>query len=229
MSHLNREDILRLSKKILWEKPFDDKDIDDMYHISECDQCYEDLCCMLKIMDLTNHMDRYFKKGTTPTEGKQENNSVSAVICISVGQITSMLKQKTTKNTVWFFDLALPRLNLRSGKNTADTTVKLEDNDNTQSFIVFDKSNRSLRIQLDGRYETAIPKAFLRKADGTIQEVNLKKQGLFFCAEIQDMPDGEYELILETQRAKDMKTLEEMEIEEVLRCADPPSNTKFEF
>lgn len=229
MNHLNREDILRLSKKILWEKPFDDKDIDDMYHISECDQCYEDLCCMLKIMDLTNHMDRYFAKGKIPSEQQADNSIISAVICISISQITSNVKQKTSKNTIWFFDPAMPRLNLRSGKTVSDTIVKLEDNDNTHSNIVFDKNKRSLQIRLDGRHETAIPKAFLRKADGTVKEIDLNNQGLFFYAEIQNMPDGEYELILETQRTQGKKTLEELGIEEVLRCADPPSSTKLDF
>lgn len=230
MSHLHQDDILRLSKKILWEQPFDNKDVDDMYHISECDQCYEDLCCMLKIMDLTNHMDRYFTKGsTTPTQTQTQSTVVSAVICISVGQISSILKQKTTKNTIWFFDPALPRLNLRSGKTSFDSTVKLEDNDNSQTYITFDINKRLLQIRIDGRCETDIPKAFLKEANGLVREVELKRHGLLFCGEIQNVSDGEYELILETQREEGKKTLEEIAIEEALRCADPPPNTKLDF
>lgn len=198
MNHLSQNTILQLGKKIHRQLPFSDRDTQDMYHIGRCDRCYETLRCTIKMLDLTDHMDRYFLRETEPQASSQTSGEgVTAVIWIDINRIRAVLRQKETLDTQWFFDPALPRVDTRSGKGAASAAVRLEDNDNSQTYVSYDPGKRLLQIRFDCRKEQYTPRAFLKKKDGTLREIVFEKREHLLCADIWDIGDGEYELILE--------------------------------
>lgn len=156
-----------------------------------------------------------------------ENDTViSVTFSLLIDMIVTIIRQTDSNNTIRFIHCDTPKTDSRSGIGPKYPTAKYADRDNNQTYIIFDKIERLLHVQLDGRYDTEIPKVVLKKEDGSAKQLELKKRGLLFLAD-EYLPDGDYELIMEIQRTKDKKTLAEIYEKAETRCEAPSSSMRF--
>jgi hypothetical protein len=153
---------------------------------------------------------------------------ISAVIRLAVSTVNSALSQIEDDANAWAFRRAPMALaGVRSiGKRPANTTKKLTDTGNSQTFVAYDPSKKLLMIQIDSRDCESEPYAFILLPNGDKVEVTFEKREHLYCAEVQGLEDGEYQLLLQKETDKEMKTLAEEVREEILLCADeaPPTS-----
>ena len=81
----------------------------------------------------------------------------------------------------------------RSMGKTAVSTQKLTDSGNSQTFVAYDPLKKLLIIQADS---STPPEAFLRLSDGGQIKIVFEKRENLFWAEIRELPEGEYEILL---------------------------------
>lgn len=200
MNHDKKDFILGFGKKTARKTPLHDKDKNAFHHLTERDSA-----------------------GDTGLKSAQiENDTViSVTFSLHIDIIVTIIRQTDSNNTIRFIHCDTPKTDSRSVIGPKYPTTKYTDRDNNQTYIIFDKIERLLHTQLDGRFDTDIPKVFLKKEDGSVKHLELKKRGLLFSSD-EYLPDGEYELILEIQRTKGKKNLEELYQKTELRRETPP-------
>lgn len=200
MNH-NKNEYIRgfFGKKKVCMTPLHDKDKNDFHHVTESDSTGDS---GLKNAHLEN------------------DTVISVTFSLLIDIIVTIIRQTDSNNTIRFIHCDTPKTDSRSGIGPKYPTAKYADRDNNQTYILFDKIERLLHIQLDGRFDTDIPKVSLKKEDGSLKQLELKERGLLFFAD-EYLSDGDYELIMEIQRAKGKKTLGEINEKAELRCEAP--------
>lgn len=155
-----------------------------------------------------------------------ENDTViSVTFYLGIDSIVTIINQTDSNKTIRFIHCDTPKSESRSVMGPKYPTAKFADRDNNQTYILFDKIKRLLYIQLDARIDTDIPKVSLKIEEGSIKQLELKKRGLIFFTD-EYLPDGDYELIMEFQRTKGKKSLEELYQKADLRREAAPSSVR---
>lgn len=228
MSHPTDEQLYDLAKKIAAEEDLSQEEKEHMRHIADCDDCYHMICCLLAMQDVAQHISDISQEVSPTVFRVPVREKISAVIRLAVSTVNSVLDQIEDGANAWAFRRTPMALaGVRSiGKRPANVTKKLTDSGNSQTFVAYDPSKKLLMIQIDCRDSESEPHAFILFPNGDKVEVTFEKREHLFWAEVQGLEDGEYELILQKENDKEMKTLAEEELEEILLCADeaPPTS-----
>ena len=192
MSHLSEDQIFDLGKKVLGDIRLSEDDVKMIGHIGECEECYRLLTCMMALMSVTDHMGQALGKRIP------ERQKRSAKIKLTVDGDQSSMDPGGTSGRSWSF--APPSMAGSGGdrKETARTRV-IEDLNNCRTFLEYDPEKRLLTIQVDGT-DGAAPKGFLRFEDGTMGKIAFEEAAYLYRAQIGNLEDGEYRLILEKEK-----------------------------
>lgn len=196
MEHLTKDKLRRLADLLVLEQAFEYDDMVSMQHVLYCDECSQNLNRAKAVADAMDNLALV----TLLTRGVENKADVSqanqAVIQIVIFDAHSLMQQTDTVSEGWRFGVSLEVAGKRSGKGEDRKHTKLEDDENSKTFVLYDPDAKKLMIQIDGRYGN-IPSAKLQRKDGYIYPVTFEKRGTIYWAEICDLEDGEYELILE--------------------------------
>lgn len=228
MRHPTDEQLYDLAKKIAAEEDFSQEEKEYMRHIADCDDCYHMICCLMAMQDAVQHISDLSQEISPAVFQVPVREKISAVIRLAVSTVNTALNQIEDGANAWAFRRAPMALaGVRSiGKRPANATRKLTDSGNSQTFVAYDPSKKLLMIQIDSRDCESEPHASILLPNGNKVEVTFEKREHLYWAEVQGLEDGEYELVLEKETDKEMKTLAEEEREEILLCADeaPPTS-----
>lgn len=151
---------------------------------------------------------------------------ISVKFYLFVDPIVTIFNQTDSNKIIRFIRCDTPKADSRSIMGPKYPTAKYADRDNDQTYILFDKIENLLHIQLDGRFDTDIPVVFLKKDDDPAKKLELKNRGLLFFAD-ECLSDGDYELIMEIHRTKGKKTLGEIYEKKDLHREAPPSGLRY--
>lgn len=196
MKHLSDDQIRILAEKLIAEAEFFLDDELSMLHVANCKECYTLLQCAMAVMEVTNHIDLFVALPKEQTEVSSTTAS-SAIIKIVVLNVSAILEQLQQETAEWIFDKPFALAGARSGQDDRSNIQTVEDIDNSESFVSYDPESRKLVIQIDGREIAETPKAYLKFSDGSTQAIMFEKREHLFWAEVCDLHDGEYELIIE--------------------------------
>lgn len=174
------------------------------------------------------HVPGHNLSGESGLKSVQPGNDtvISVRFYLFVDPIVTIFNQTDSNKTIRFIHCDTPKADSRSVIGPKYPTAKYEDRDNNQTYILFDKIEKLLHIQLDGRFDTDIPVVFLKKDDDPAKQLELKKRGLLFFAD-EYLSDGDYELIMEIQRTKGKKTLAEVYEKKDLHREVPHSDLRY--
>lgn len=232
MKHPTDDQLYDLAKKIAAEEDFSQEEKEHMRHIADCDDCYHMICCLLAMQDVVQHISDLSQEVSPAVFQVPVREKISAVIRLAVTTVNSVLDQIEDGANSWAFRRApMALVGVRSiGKRPANATKKLTDSGNSQTFVAYDPNKKLLMIQIDSRDCESEPHASILLPNGNKVAVTFEKREHLFWAEVQGLEDGEYELVLEKETDKEMKTLSEEEREEILLCADEaPPTSHFDF
>lgn len=196
MKHLTDNQIRILAEKIVAEARFSLDDELAMLHVANCKECYALLQCTMAVMEVTDHIDLFVTLPKEQTEVSSATAS-SAIIKIVVLNVSAMIEQLQQETAEWVFDKPFALAGARSGQDDQSNIQTVEDIDNSESFVSYDPESRKLVIQIDGRDMDSMPKAYLKYSDGSTQRITFEKREHVYWAEVCDLHDGEYELIIE--------------------------------
>lgn len=228
MKHPTDDQLYDLAKKIAAEEDFSQEEKEHMRHIADCDDCYHMICCLLAMQDVVQHISDLSQEVSPAVFQVPVREKISAVIRLAVSTFNTALNQIEDGANAWAFRRAPMALaGVRSiGKRPANATKKLTDSGNSQTFVAYDPNKKLLMIQIDSRDCESEPHASILLPNGNKVEVAFEKREHLYWAEVQGLEDGEYELILQKETDKEMKTLAEELREEILLCADeaPPTS-----
>lgn len=228
MRHPNDEQLYDLAKKIAAEEDFSQEEKEYMRHIADCDDCYHMICCLLAMQDVAQHISDFSQEVSPSVFQVPVREKISAVIRLAVSTVNTALNQIEDGANAWAFRRAPMALaGVRSiGKRPANATKKLTDSGNSQTFVAYDPNKKLLMIQIDSRDCESEPHAYILLPNGNKIEVAFEKREHLYWAEVQGLEDGEYELLLQKETDKEMKTLAEEVRDEILLCADeaPPTS-----
>ena len=198
MHHLNDEELFHLAELVTEDSGFTTQDVDDMHHVGECDECFEKLQLYLAVIDASNSIDIIFSgEGKGFPSDMDENDNSMAVIQIVIVDANAIMRQLNATFSKWEFDAPLLFTGTRSAAGSEEKSSRIEDIDNGETFVAYDPSCKKLLIQIDCRNKETMPKAFLGFSDGRKLKIEFEKREHILWAEIGDLDNGEYQLILE--------------------------------
>ena len=176
----------------------------------------------------SRHVTDHNFSGESGLKSVQSGNDtvISVKFYLSIDPIVTIINQTDSNKTIRFIHCDTPKADSQSVIGPKYPTAKYADRDNNQTYILLDKIENILHIQLDGRFDTDIPVVFLKKDDDSAKQLELKRRGLLFFTD-ECLSDGDYELIMEIQRTKEKKTLEEIYEKKDLRREAPSSGLRY--
>lgn len=195
MNHLTDDQLYELATKIATRAAFSEVDVANLQHIGQCDECYKMLCCIIAMQDISLHLDEFIVSPASAQTAISAKENVTAVIRIAISKVKTLLEQVEANIAGWSFDAPLAIAGARSNRSTHNVH-KLEDIDNSKTFVAFDTDKKVLVIQIDGCTEDNLPVVQLKMPDGSTQDVSLEKKGSVLWAEVHDLPEGEYKIFL---------------------------------
>ena len=195
MNHLSDDQLYELATKIATRAAFSEADVANVHHIGQCDECYKMLCCIIAMQDISLHLDEFIVSPASTRATVPVQDNVTAVIRIAISKVKTLLEQVEANIAGWSFDAPLAIAGARSNRSTHNIH-KLEDIDNSKTFVAFDPDKKVLVIQIDGCTEDNLPVVQLKMPDGSTQDVSLEKKGSVLWAEVHDLPEGEYKIFL---------------------------------
>lgn len=196
MQHLTDDQLFHLADTIAEEDAFTEQDCQNMEHIGKCERCFRQLQNMIEILEATKHAPELATYSYSEDDTSANPHMQSAVVKIVVVDMAAIMEQIQTAATAWAFDKPLP-VTTRGISTPVSTTPKLEDIENSNTYIAYDPIRRALTIQIEPDAQGVIPSAYLKFKDGTTREIHFETHGHFFRATVRDLTDGEYEVILE--------------------------------
>lgn len=222
MNHLTNEQIYDLAKKAENNIPFTEQNMDMIMHIGECESCCRLMKCMMSVILVTDHMEQAVEKATP------EYQRISAKIRLIADRNHAALNQFCKPGMKWAFVPAVT-IDNQPDKDDGVQKQRIEDIDNSQTFVEYEPEACLLTIQLDGRDSDAST-GFLRFEDGTMRKIAFEKMGDLFCAQVRDIKNGEYYIILERYNVMENRAEEELTRSETDRIRDMDSmkNTLFD-
>lgn len=196
--HPSDEQLYTLAMKINADEDLTDAEAAQLKHIAECDNCYHMICCLMAMQDVALHVSDYAKDVSAETLQVSMRETLSTALHLVVNTINSVLDQINVGPENWVFRKApMAFAGARSiGKGSGGGTKKLVDSQNSQTYVSFDPIKKSLLIQIDSSDCEQEPVVSLMCSDGTSVNVNFEKVEHLYFAEICDLPEGDYEILL---------------------------------
>lgn len=195
MSHLMNGEICRLATVLTRELPLEQADMAAMRHAMVCEECNKKLHRAMAIAESLDNIALVAMMTEGGGEADPEPEGEKAIIRIVVLDTRAILQQ-LEQASQWTFEAPLRPGRMRSAGSEEQTVQELEDFENSKTFVSYDPVKKLLAIQIDGR-EGKVPAAKLRTGDGSIRSISFEKRGSVYWAEVRNLEQGEYELILE--------------------------------
>lgn len=179
--------------------------IEDGFYL-DMDQSAEDIAARIRRVLLSIHVDHQnigalsleTACAADQTTIHDTVKTITAVIHLAIHTAKAALEQIEAGADNWLFcsaPMALAGVRSLSQKPASDTK-KIIDTANSQTFVAYDAVQKLLVIQIDAADCGTAPRAFVKWSDRTI-EVELEKRENLFWGQVRDLPEGEYEILLE--------------------------------
>ena len=195
MLHITNDKFCRLATLLTQEQAFEYEDMIAMQHILGCAACSGKLKRATAIVESADNIGMISLLAEKAEKAPADNHE-KAIIQIVVLDTRSVMTQLETAAARWFFDAPLGIGTKRSADSDAPPVEKLEDFDNSRTFVSYDPVKKMLAIQIDGK-DGKVPSARIKTPDGTVRSISFEKRGSVYRAEVCNLEQGEYELILE--------------------------------
>lgn len=195
MKHLLDEQLYDLTVKIATNGAFSREDVANMQHIAQCEECYQMLCCIRAMQDVSMHLGDFATLPAAAGQKTSVQSVITTVIRLAITKVQPILEQLEAGIAAWSFDAPLALPGARSTK-AAGKVKKLEDVDNSQTFVAYDPDQRILVIQLACPADSKIPSVQLKLPDGSLRDVELVQKGAYLMGEVDDLEEGDYQIIL---------------------------------
>ncbi len=196
MRHYTDDQLYDLAIKVAREDDLTPEEAQALRHIAECDTCYHMLCCLMAMQDVSGSVGEFLADAAGQITVQDR---ISAVIRLAVRAANAVLDQVEEGMCAWTFRRAPMALaGVRTaGKRPANTTQKLTDSDNGQTFVAYDSGKRLLVIQIACADCDGEPVASIRLPQGETIPVRFEKREDIFWAQVPELAEGEYEILLE--------------------------------
>lgn len=196
MSHITNDKFYHIATLLTQELAFEQDDIVAMQHIMSCADCSRKLKRATAIVESIDNIALVSLLAEQVTKPSSAAENEKAIIQIVVLDTRSIMKQLESATAQWLFDAPLGIGSKRSTGSVGQSIEKLEDFDNSKTFVSYDPVKKILAIQIDGK-DGKVPSAKIKTPDGNIRSVSFEKRGSVYWAEVRNLEQGEYELVLE--------------------------------
>lgn len=193
--HLTNDSLHDLAELVVQDRAFTLENVKDMQHIGDCEACYQKLLQYMAVLSAIEYIEPVDK--SVAEDAAKQVREDSTVIKIVVLNAKVIMEQLQTANSSWIFDVPLSGVGQRSAHEKEHPIVKLEDIEDSETFVSFDPGKKALILQISCREHTSQPKAFLRFASGEIQEIELERREQLLRAEVFDLANGSFEVVLQ--------------------------------
>jgi hypothetical protein len=190
MKHLTEDQLYELAVKIATKAAFTEENVICMKHISQCDGCYQMMCCIIAMQDIALHLEDFAAVQETIVPPR-----ITAVIHLAVDQHQPSLNQVKTGLANWNFDVPalLPEERI---EEKISGIQKLEDVDDSQTYIAYDRTKKLLEIQISCGIGDTVPSVMIKHLDGEAVSLMLAPNGSTLRGEVHDLEDGDYQVYL---------------------------------
>ena len=159
MKHIDFNNLYHLATLTIDDAPLDELQIEQMNHIADCKDCYDDFCGIMAILEVTNESGMIaVRKILSDKLNSSEDSVVQKVLAvISVRakvikeQISVIMEQLQSNINGLCFEAPLAMATRNVEPDTPPKISKLEDIENEKTFILFDPARGSMYVQLDIR------------------------------------------------------------------------------
>jgi len=195
MSHITNDKFYHIATLLTQELAFEHEDMISMQHILSCADCSRKLKRATAIVESMDNIAIISLLAERTKKSPPASNE-KAIIQVVVLDTRSIMKQLEAATAQWLFDVPLGIGSKRSTGSDSYAVEKLEDFDNSKTFVSYDPVKKVLAIQIDGK-DGKVPSAKIKTPDGSIRSISFEKRGSVYWAEVRNLEQGEYELILE--------------------------------
>ena len=205
MKHIDFDDLYRLAELTIDDAPLEDFQIEQMEHIAECKECYDEFCSIAAILETTNETGMMAIKQILSNRPNTSEESivqkVLAVISVKAKmikeQIDVVMEQLQGSISGLSFEAPLATAVRNAEADSAPKICRLEDIENENTFILFDSKLRSLYIQLDIRNLASDTLcAYLVFSNNEKKEIPLTRDGYLLKGKLDDIIDTDFEIFI---------------------------------
>lgn len=205
MKHIDFDNLYHLAELAVDDAPLEDLQIEQMKHIAECKDCYDEFCGIVAILEVTNETGMVVVRQILSNRLKTSEESVAqkvvAVISVKAkvirDHINVVMEQLHSDINGLCFEAPLAMAVRNVESDTASKISRLEDIENEKTFIVFDSELRTLYIQLDIRdLASDTPSAYLMFPNNEKKEVPLIRNGFLLKGRLDSINDIDFEIFI---------------------------------
>ena len=205
MKHIDFNNLYHLATLTIDDAPLDELQIEQMNHIADCKDCYDEFCSIMAILEVTNETGMIaVRKILSDKLNSFEDSVVQKVLAvISVRakvikeQISVIMEQLQSNINGLCFEAPLAMATRNVEPDTPPKISKLEDIENEKTFILFDPARGSMYVQLDIRDLTSDTiSVHLEFPNKKKREIPLTRDGYILKGELNNITDTDFEIII---------------------------------
>lgn len=205
MKHIDFDNLYHLATLTIDDAPLDELQIEQMNHIADCKDCYDEFCSIMAILEVTNESGMIaVRKILSDKLDSSEDSVVQKVLAvISVRakvikeQISVIMEQLQSDFSGLCFEAPLAMAARNVEPDTPPKISKLEDIENEKTFILFDPALGSMYVQLDIRDLTSDAiSVYLNFPNKKKKEIPLTREGYILKGELSNITDTDFEIII---------------------------------
>lgn len=207
MRHPTFEELYRLAELSNDEYPYNEYELEEMRHLSSCEDCYRKFCSIAAVLAVTEgsgyiELANIKAVDLVPSKVEELNNHISAVVSIVFQKVRNSLSvamQQIEQIENGFIFEAPLAAGARGVEDRSNGLKKLEDVENERNFIVVDPSSKDLFLQIDLRdRKNRVVSAYIITESGRRIDIPLEQKGTVIKGKICQMPDEKIKLYIES-------------------------------
>lgn len=209
MRHLSDDEIMILAEVTEEQLVYSADQLSMMEHLKTCRPCYEKFCCALTLTEVTGDsgssiLPEIFRAEPEKSLAAETGRKILAVVSFVNSRIhegiEEIMEQVSHAGDRFTFrpSAAMAARGIAASKTRI---YKIEDINDDKTFIAIDPDRKELLLQVNSKgFEHSDIKAFLKTDSGEKTEIHLDMKGQIYKGMLRNLPEGRYEIIIESDR-----------------------------
>lgn len=206
MTHLTKDQIMRLAEVTEHQLPYDDVEKEMLLHLKYCESCYEQFCSSLALLEVTSDsgytvLSEIYGMEYAKSLMVRAGNRILAVVNLVktklMENIDIILEQVDREDDALRFRPTLATVT-RGQSDTARKMYKVEDISDEKTFIIMDPECDELLIQINAQTisEGRIV-AYLKLESGKKIDCKLESKGKIYKGAIKGLPTERFQIVIQ--------------------------------
>ncbi len=208
MRHLEYDELFDLAETSVYQKGFDDIQIEQLEHLKTCRDCYESFCLLSTLTDMMSESGSYVLHNNEDTSLANETAKVLKAKVLAkfqvlrdtaINAIGAALEQIDQATSLLQFGPSLA-MATRGGGKTEATVIRLEEFADEKTYIVFKPETNEIRVQINIRgIDAENVYVYIEFEHSSRIEMPVVKRGNIVKGSMSNIPNDNFNIVIEAE------------------------------